>query len=261
MAVEPVRNPTDDVFQEKLSVAWIFEESINFYRDHFIPLLTIFVLANAIFYGIQYIAEGQARGVLARGDLTISQIMENPELYADDLVPLLFEILLIFILMALSLFLVSVLFHSIAIGYTNEALVGGHPTLMAALSAVLPTFPRVIGATLISMIVVSLGLVLLIVPGLVLAMMFVLVPQTVILEGRGPIDALSRSNELTSGNKMTIFLFFLFWAVVLLLFSMILGPGGGIWAQVIQIAIMAILGPVMPISTTIIYQRLLPPEI
>lgn len=62
-------------------------------------------------------------------------------------------------------------------------------------------FWRYLGATLLSGIIVVLGLILLIVPGIILMLMFVFVAYAVIDRGLGPIEALKESRRITAGSR------------------------------------------------------------
>lgn len=63
----------------------------------------------------------------------------------------------------------------------------------------------VLVAGLIAGIVILIGLVLLVVPGLYLVARLRLVTATVMLEDAGPVEALGRSFELTEGHALTVF--------------------------------------------------------
>lgn len=62
-------------------------------------------------------------------------------------------------------------------------------------------FWRFLGAEILAAIVIFFGLLLLIVPGIIAALGFGMVPFTVVDRGAGPIDALKQSWRLTKGNK------------------------------------------------------------
>lgn len=60
-------------------------------------------------------------------------------------------------------------------------------------------------AMLISGIVISIGFILLIIPGFILAYMLILVPYLIIDKDMGAMEAISESMKLTKGYKMDIF--------------------------------------------------------
>lgn len=63
-----------------------------------------------------------------------------------------------------------------------------------------------IGAGIVASILITIGMMLLIVPGIILACGLAATVAVVVAEDLGPIDALKRSWELTRGYRMTIFL-------------------------------------------------------
>ena len=65
--------------------------------------------------------------------------------------------------------------------------------------------PKLAIAAIVSWILTALGFVLLIIPGLILSMAFILVSPVAIFEKGSPIDALRRSWRLTDGHRWNIF--------------------------------------------------------
>jgi len=254
---QPPPGPPGGISREKLRVAWIVEGTIRFYREHLVSILTVFIIANLITWTVQYYSAARADALFERYDINLSDFVNNPEeIYAEAL-PLLTDLLLLAVLAAISVFLINLLFQAMTIKFVREHLLGAQTTWVESLFKILPQFPVLVGATIVTGLIITLGMIALVVPGLVLAVMFILVPQVVILEDRGPISSLSRSSSLTSGNKWTIFFFFAFWFVVLLLFTMIVAQlGPSIWTDAIQLVVGTIFSPVIPISMTLVYHRI-----
>jgi hypothetical protein len=67
-------------------------------------------------------------------------------------------------------------------------------------------FWRFLGAHILTLIAVTLGMLALIVPGIIIAMGLAFVPYLVVERGLGPIEALKESWRVTKGHKMQIFL-------------------------------------------------------
>lgn len=91
-------------------------------------------------------------------------------------------------------------------------------------AAAIRLFPIWLIATIIAAIVSIAGLVLLIIPGLWLAIMFSMYTPVIAIEGRGPVPALRRSFELVKRN---------FWETVG--FLLIVGLVGGAAGQLFQL--------------------------
>lgn len=69
----------------------------------------------------------------------------------------------------------------------------------------LQRFLPVVGTSLLTTIIVTLGIFLLVIPGLIASIMLALALPVCVVERLGPIDSLSRSAELTKGFRWQIF--------------------------------------------------------
>jgi hypothetical protein len=82
----------------------------------------------------------------------------------------------------------------------------------------LKALPKVFLVSLLSTVVTIPAYLLLIVPGVILSLMLAVGVPAAIVEGRGPVDALKRSYELTKGYKGLIFItYFLWWILIAVL--------------------------------------------
>ncbi len=71
----------------------------------------------------------------------------------------------------------------------------------------LPLFPSYLFGKIIYGVIVLVGLILLLVPGIIVAYMFLYVGYLIIDRNMGPIVALQESRALTDGYKMDLFIF------------------------------------------------------
>jgi uncharacterized membrane protein len=71
-----------------------------------------------------------------------------------------------------------------------------------------------LGATILTAITVVIGLILLIVPGIIAAVMLLFVKFIVVDRHMGPIEAMKESARITKGHRMNLFLFVLAIAVL-----------------------------------------------
>jgi hypothetical protein len=120
-------------------------------------------------------------------------------------------------------------------------------------------FPGVV----ISLVVyglVSLGLFLLIIPGLIIGILFSQSFALVVLEGKGIKAALTLSRSLTKGNRLNIF--HAYWgtyvpviALIVLVFLLFFGSNG-MQSPYVPIALTVFTGMVLPIITFVIYRAL-----
>lgn len=119
---------------------------------------------------------------------------------------------LVFLGGVLQVLLSTVLTHSVL------ARLGGSPApIRASLLAGLRFWPLAFGVQLVSGIAVLLGLCLLVVPGVVLAIRWLLPVPVIMTEQCGLGDSLRRSTELTQGHRGALFGLVVAWAVPFLL--------------------------------------------
>jgi uncharacterized membrane protein len=78
-------------------------------------------------------------------------------------------------------------------------------------------FWKYLGASILYALAIVVGLVLLVVPGIILALMFMFTTFIVIDRGLGPIEAMKESNRITYGHKWTLLGFTLMLVLINLL--------------------------------------------
>ena len=124
-------------------------------------------------------------------------------------------------LTAIIISIVNLLVAGVVIKYVGDVIEGGSPTLGSAIGHATKRMLDLIVASLLVGIIVSAGLLLLIVPGVILGIVFMLTVHVVVLEGRGPVEALARSRRLTSRRWAKAFLLLLIMGVVSLVAGLI----------------------------------------
>lgn len=90
---------------------------------------------------------------------------------------------------------------------------GQKPTYSELLSEY-PLFFKFLAASILNGIIVFIGTLLLIIPGIILSIKLQFYPYLIIDKKMGPIEALKRSWEITKGVKWNLFLFGLLMALV-----------------------------------------------
>ena len=107
-------------------------------------------------------------------------------------------------------------------GFNGKAM-----TISAAFEAGVKLFLPLLGLGIVIGLGTMLGMILLIVPGVILAVMWSVATGAVVVEGRGVMESLQRSRDLTRGHRWPIFGL----AVILFLSSMVIAMlAGGIGA-------------------------------
>lgn len=122
--------------------------------------------------------------------------------------------------------LLSLLASGVVIVMAREALAARQPGLGEALRAVSGRFADVLIASFLLTLIVGLGMLLFVVPGLVAAFFLIFTLPAVLLDGQGAVDALRRSATLVRANIGTVLALMigcLLAAVLVAIVSRILG--------------------------------------
>ena len=171
-----------------LSVGEILDTSFGLYRQHFVALATIVMISTG------------APLLLNLYIQSAGGLMANPILAA---VYLMAYIALSSLGAAATVFLISE-------GYLGRDLTAG-----GALSRATPLLGTLIVYSILFALVVFIGLLLLIVPGIILACGLVLATPVIVLEsGASATGALSRSWSLTQGSRLRMFGLLLVFALL-----------------------------------------------
>jgi hypothetical protein len=117
-----------------------------------------------------------------------------------------------------------------------------------------------LGAWLIAMVLIMLGMVLFVVPGIMVVVAYLVVTQVVVMERLGPWGALKRSARLTKGSRWKLFGFMLLMGLfggisagATALGTAALGRLGG---AVVQLLVSPTLTLFTVVATTMVYREL-----
>ena len=86
-----------------------------------------------------------------------------------------------------------------------RALCGNTASLGESIQRGMARFIPLLLAAILSGLGIGIGSMLLLIPGIILTCMWAVVIPACVVEGLGPVQSLSRSAELTSGHRLTIF--------------------------------------------------------
>jgi hypothetical protein len=129
------------------------------------------------------------------------------------------------------------------------------------LERVRPHFNRIVLAGILAGVAITLGLLLLLVPGLILLTIWIVVIPAIVLEERGVLEAFGRSRELVRGHGWNVFavivLTFLLLIGVSLLLSAVLAPLESWVARLIgDVVGNTLVAPLVVTTWTLVYYRL-----
>jgi len=186
---------------EPMTVGQILDRAFRLYRRNFIRFIAIVAVIQVPMFLLSL--------VVGRMGLTQAQEMattsEGPATGVSLMLVLAGSLLTMFSTSLCN----GALLKSISGTYLGQDV-----TVGGAYRFVLPKLLALVGASIVVTLVVGVGFILLIVPGVIFALMYILTSQVIVLEGRGVFKGMTRSKQLGSGNKGKIFLLWLLVTIV-----------------------------------------------
>lgn len=180
-------------------------------------------------------------------------------------------LIVIFALLGIVSFIIGAFTTGIVVKCVSDILEKGNSTLIEGFNFAMSKLPSLLVAEIVTGILVFIGCLLLIVPGIILSIMFSLVVPTIIIEQKGAFESLGRSRQLVSNRWGKTF-------VLILILGIMVGIVSGI-ASVIAIPfgtaqfgltaaswvvislVTAFVAPISPLATTFLYYSMVAREI
>jgi len=242
--------------ERELSIGEIISGSFNLYSARFVDFLVPYLFA-ALVTGIFSMAINLM--------LPMPPMPSIPEPTAppEELVRwlgVLLQRLAILIAVAILIgfvsWIVGTIVSGIAIKYASDLLEKGDANLQVGFNFTVSRLASLLAAGIITGVLIIIGLICLIVPGIIIAIMFTLVTPVIIIERMGALDSLGRSRRLVSrrwGKTFAVLLLvYLIIGIAAVIASRIvspLGPAGSITSNLIT----ALIQPVLPIALAFLY--------
>jgi len=143
-------------------------------------------------------------------------------------------------------------------------------SVMDSYSRIARRIPGIVGLTIVVGLGAGLGFILLVVPGIIFTIMWSLAVPVAVLENAGVSIAMSRSSDLTRGDRWRVFIIWLLFVVLTVTVSILLqwviglaawasaGHGGPkSWVQVASVvagfATQCVVGPLLTIALSLVY--------
>lgn len=171
------------------------------------------------------------------------------------------------ITMAVLVGTVSVVINSITMGMvvkcTSDILEKNSSSLKEGFYFAASKFVPLLGASIITSILIIVGLFLLYVPGIILMIMFSLVEPSIIIEQKGVFESLGRSRKLVSHRWGKTFILLLILGLILIAVSWItttITAPFGTTRFLIPSVVTSFVTPIFPIVTTLLYYSMVARE-
>jgi uncharacterized membrane protein len=117
-----------------------------------------------------------------------------------------------------------------------------------------------LAVSIITGILIFVGIIALVIPGIILAIMFSLVVPTIMIEDTGSLESLSRSRRLVSHRWLKTFALLLILTLIMGVASYIAGLIGapfGLAGTFVTNILTAFVQPILPIGSTLYYYSMI----
>jgi len=172
--------------------------------------------------------------------------------------------------------LVATLSLTLLISWIINTIVGGMAVKVASdilerrsidlsetLNFTVSRLPSLLGAGIVTGILIVVGLICLVVPGIILAIMFSVVVPAIVIERAGALESLSRSRRLVGGRWLKTFGFMLVIGIIILVTTLIFGAIGSVFGPagwIVSSVLGALVSPIHPIAVTSYYYSMVARE-
>jgi len=241
---------------EELSATEIVSRAFTIYSGRFVSFFTPFLATTTI-------SELLNRVVRARFSIPEVQPGPDPLEYFRMFTKHFEQVAPPWALISILNWIVATLAGAIVVKYASDLMERRTGDFQGGLSTALSRLPSLLAVAVVTGILVFVGLLFFVVPGLILAIMFTLTVPVIVIEGRGALESLSRSRRLVSGGWWTAFLLRILVSLLVATLNLIgsgiswiFGPAKG----VVKLLLSAALRPLNPIALTLLYYSMLAKE-
>lgn len=239
----------DQEIKRELSFGEIFSKTFEIYRRDFAKYFVLFVVIEAIIGVVT---------ALARTYFVLPNIASNAT--PEQVLNWLPGFLGMLGLLVGSIFLVSVVFFPIAQGsaikLASEQIERGHADLGASFNFAASRLLWIWALSIVVGILVTLGFIALVIPGVILAVMFILAFPVLIIENKGVFDSMSRSRVLVGNRWLKTLGVFIVLAIMVGIASAIVSAIAapfGVASPVVNGVLSAFYQPLFPILLAVYY--------
>lgn len=251
----------------ELSINAILSLTFNLYRSKFLQFFLPFLISGII-TGIFTYAITSSFPIPTPPDIPTSP---STTFYYEELVPWLFSlistVIMIVVLSGLVLWLVGTTITGVVVKNASDQIEKGTSNLGVSFNFAISKLPSLLIAQFVAGILIVIGMLFFIVPGIIIAIMFSLVIPTIIVEQKGIFESLGRSKKLVSKRWLKTFLL----ALILGIIALIVNGGAYVLTMpfstihpivnpLITNIISAFVSPIYPIAITYLYYAMVARE-
>ncbi len=235
--------------RSELSIGQVISKTFEVYRRDFTKYFTLFAVVGVIIGIVTTLARQAFVLPTLPPNATPQQVFNWFSGFLRALIPL-----------AFSIFIVTVVFSPVAQGsamkIASEQIVRAHAGIGASVQFAVSKLLRIWALSIIVGVIVILGVIALVIPGIILAIMFSLAFPVLIIENKGVLDSMGRSRELVRHRWGRTFATFLVMGIIVIIASAVVnaisGPLG-LAGPVVNGLLSAFYQPLFPILLTVYY--------
>ena len=235
--------------QSELSIGEILTQTFNLYSRNFVQYLIPFLVAGILTGLVTIVVRSAIVIPTAPVHPTSQQLLAWFPTFLTATVTTVF-------LSGIVSWITNSVTMGITIKSTSDMLESGQANLQKSFNFTIAKIISLLAVSLITGILIVLGLIALIIPGLILALMFSLVYPAIMLENTSILESLSRSRVLVSNRWLKtlglLLLFGIIVAVVIGVVEVITGPFGLV-SPIISGILSAFIAPISAIAITLYY--------
>jgi len=238
----------------ELPVSEIFTSAFALYFKNFAQFLLPFLIAGAL-EGAVLVGLESVIVVPATLPLTAT-----PQELLNWLPRYLMAIFTIAFLSGIVGWIIGSIAQGIAIKFTSDTLENGTASLSASFNFTMSRLLSILAVSIITGILIVLGLIAFVIPGIILALMFSLVVPAIIIEKIGSLESLSRSRLLVSRRWLKTFGLLLLFQITIGVVNSILAVltvSLGLVGPVVSSILIAFIQPILPIGLTLYYYSMI----
>ena len=249
-------------FSRELSLGEILSLTFNLYRSKFLQFFLPFLIVGIIM-ALSIYAITSSFPIPTPPSATASY----EELFAWFFT-FLSRVVVTGILLGLVLWIVGATTTGVVIKNASDQIEKGTSNLGVSFNFAISKLPSLLVAQFAAGILIAIGMLLFIVPGIIIAIMFSLVIPAIIIEQKGAFESLGRSKKLVGKRWLKTFALLLILIIIVLIVSgvanVLITPFSTIHPIInplITYTISAFVSPIYPIAMTYLYYAMVAREI
>jgi hypothetical protein len=242
----------------ELSIGALFNSVFILYRKHFVILYVPILVSSLVTLGTSsYLLHVFAKSFVAPSMTAPVSVM------ASWLSSLIVALVGTIAILGVEEWILGAVVYGTCVKIASDSVETGTASLGKAFTFTLGKLLPLLVATLVVGIVVGIGTVLFVIPGIIFAIMFYLIVPSILVEGTGAMQGLSRSRKLVKGRWLKTFAFLLVIGLITIIVSEIgnfVSAPFGVASWIARSIVDSLATMIYPISLAVYYYSMVARE-